>query len=249
MLVFTTIAFSPWSEKARWALDHHRVAYREAPYTPLLGEYALRFRMRKPFGRISVPVLYDGHRWLTDSFEIARYAEEIGRGTPLFPSDAFTQIAEWNQRSEAALAAGRAILMRTWVDTPELAAAALPPGLPAALKRLLLPLGRQRLGAFMAKYRLAEGEDADAVLTTELDVLARALSGRRYLVGDSFSYADITMALTLQQVKPVDPHYIERLSGLGPDGMNVTELERRYADLIDWRDELYAKHRRPHEPF
>jgi len=249
MLVFTAIPFSPWSEKARWALDHHRVAYREAPYTPLFGELKLRLRMHKLSGRITVPVLHDGRRWLTDSFEIARYAEEIGTSAPLFPSDRLEEIAAWNRKSEAALAAGRAILMRSWASTPELAVAALPSWIPAPLEPLLRPLGRQRLEAFMAKYQMAEGESShDAVLADELDGLEKALSGRRYLVGDAFSYADITMALTLQQVSPVDPNYIVRMSGLGPAGMNVGELGNRHAKLIAWRDDLYARYRRPEAP-
>jgi len=53
------------------------------------------------------------------------------------------------------------------------------------------------------------------------------------------------MALTLQQVHPVDPRAIVRMDGLGPSGMNVPELETRHAGLIAWRDDLYARHRRP----
>lgn len=246
MRVFTAIAFSPWSEKARWALDHHRVDYQEAPFMPVFGELALRLRMRKPFGRITVPVLHDGPRWYTDSFEIARRAEEIGRGAPLFPSDALDEIRAWNERSEAALAAGRAILMRSWASTPELAIAALPSGLPSPLKALLQPLGRQRLEAFMTKYEIRDGDYShEAILMAELDGLEKALSGRRYLVGDGFTYADIAMALTLQQVSPVDPRYIVRMSGLGPSGMNIDTFTLRHAGLIAWRDALYALHRRP----
>ena len=246
MRVFTAIPFSPWSEKARWALDHHRVDYREAPFMPVFGELALRLRMRKPVGRITVPVLHDGGHWFTDSFDIARHSDEIGGGSPLFPTDRLEEIGAWNQRSEVALAAGRAILMQGWASTPELATAALPPSLPVALKHLLRPLGQKRLEAFMAKYDIREEDDShQSVLAAELDELEKALSGRRYLVDDSFSYADITMALTLQQVSPVDPSYIVRMSGLGPAGMNIDAFTRRYANLIAWRDDLYARHRRP----
>ena len=245
MLVFTAIAFSPWSEKARWALDHHRVEYREVPYAPVLGEYALRWRMRRPFGRITVPVLQDGSDWLTDSFDIARHAEAIGSGLPLFPRDTLAEITEWNRKSEAALAAGRAILMRGWARTPELADAALPSSIPKALAPLLRSFGRRRLDAFMAKYGISEDDRShDRVLAAGLEELREALSNRRYLVGDSFSYADITMALTLQQVIPVDPRFIVRLSGLDASGMHIPELADRYADLIAWRDDLYARHRR-----
>jgi glutathione S-transferase len=245
MLELTAIAFSPWSEKARWALDHHRCDYRELAYEPIVGEYVLRWQMRLPFGRLTVPVLRDGDRWLTDSFDIARHAESIGGGAPLFPGDRLETIADWNRRSEAALAAGRAILMRSWANTRELAIAALPDRIPEALKPLFLPIGRQRLRSFMARYSIEGDRSPEDVLTTELDALERALAGRRYLLDDTFTYADVAMALTLQQVQPVDPRYIVRMAGLGPAGMNVPELESRYAGLIAWRDDLYARHRRP----
>lgn len=246
MLELTAIPFSPWSEKARWALDHHGCDYREVDYAPVVGEWRLRWRMRRPFARISVPVLRSGDRWLVDSFDIARHADAIGRGTTLFPPDALDEIVEWNRRSEAALAAGRAILMRTWASTPELAVAALPAGLPRALHPLALALGHRRLRAFMTKYAIREDDRShDEVLGRTLESLERALAGRLHLVGDRFTYADIAMALTLQQVRPVDPRYIVRLPGLPPAGMNLPALEARHAGLFAWRDTLYARFRRP----
>lgn len=246
MLELTAIAFSPWSEKARWALDHHRCDYRELAYEPILGEYVLRWRMRRPFGRLTVPVLRDGDRWIDDSFDIARHAESIGRGAPLFPSAHRAEIAAWNLRSEAALAAGRAIVVQGWLETRELAIAALPERIPAALRPLFLPVGRQRLRSFRAKYGIRDGDPAPmATLGAELDRLEQALDGRPYLLGDAFSYADIAMALTLQQVQPVDPRFIVRMEGLGPSGMHVPELASRHAGLLAWRDALYARHRRP----
>lgn len=249
MHVFTAIAFSPWSEKARWALDHHGVNYREEDYTPILGEIALRLRLRRPRAPVTVPVLRAGSRWWTDSFDIARHAESIGGGAPLFPSASLSEIEAWNRRSEIALAAGRAILMRSWVDTPELVRAALPSGIPRILEPLLLPLGRRRLASFMTRYRIPESQGTpDDLLAAELDHLERALAGRDYLVGDAFSYADITMALTLQQVSPVDPRYIVRLDGLPASGMDIEEVAKRYPALLAWRDSLYALHRRRAEP-
>jgi glutathione S-transferase len=243
---FTAIAFSPWSEKARWALDHHRVEYREVPFAPVYGEWVLRLQLREPFGRITVPVLQDGDRWDRDSFDIARRAEEIGRGAPLFPAIHLDAIREWNRRSEIALAAGRAILMQGWARSPELARAALPAGLPAAFVPIALAFGRRRLEAFMAKYRIREDDAShEAVLETELEHLEQALAGRRYLIGDAFSYADIAMALTLQQVRPVDPRFIVRMEGLDAAGMHIEPAASRHPALIAWRDDLYARHRRP----
>src|SRR4051812_21189698 len=121
MIELTALPFSPWSEKARWALDHHRIDYQYHEHIPLLGEIRLRILMRKPRGRVTVPVLHDGDAWITDSFEIARYADRIGRGARLFPDDKLPEITEWNLRSEAALGAGRALRMLASADDPDLA--------------------------------------------------------------------------------------------------------------------------------
>lgn len=245
MLVLTALPYSPWSEKARWALDHHRMEYREEEHVPLLGDIKLRIRLRKPTGRVTVPVLYDGHAWLTDSFDIARYADGLGSGPRLFPPDKLAEVTAWNQRSEAAMAAGRAFFMLASANDPELALAALPPGVPSALKPLLLPVAKKGLQLFIAKYRMREGESSHKnVFTREFDGLSKALSGRRYLLGDTFSYADIVMAVALQMVSPVDERYMRRLPGLGAE-TDGGELRRRYQDLLEWRDELYEKHRRP----
>jgi glutathione S-transferase len=245
MLVLTSLPFSPWSEKARWALDHHRIDYKNEGYIPILGEMSLRLRLRRPRGRVTVPVLYDGSTWHTDSFAIAKHADAIGSGPSLFPSGKLAEIAAWNERSEAALAAGRALLMLASAGDPELALAMLPAGVPFAIKPLLAPLARKGVEAFIAKYRMRDGESThEAVLSRELETLAAALAGKRYLLGDALSYADITMAVVLQGLSPVDERYMARLPGVRPTA-STTALAGRYAHLIEWRDELYAKHRRP----
>jgi glutathione S-transferase len=245
MLVLTALPYSPWSEKARWALDHHRMEYREEEHIPLLGDIKLRLRLRRPTGRVTVPVLYDGSAWLTDSFDIAQYADRLGGGPRLFPVDKVAEVTAWNQRSEAAMAAGRAWLMLASANDPNVALAALPPGMPSALKPLLLPFAKKGLQLFIAKYRMRDGESSHKdVFMREFDALSKALSGRRYLLGDAFSYADIAMAVALQAVSPVDERYMRRLPGFGAE-MDGGELRRRYQDLIEWRDELYEKHRRP----
>jgi glutathione S-transferase len=243
MIELTALPFSPWSEKARWALDHHRIDYRYNEYIPILGELKLRIAMRRPSGLVTVPVLHDGAAWLTDSFEIARYADRVGRGPRLFPGDKLAEVAEWNRRSEAALAAGRALAVLASAADPDMALAVLPPGVPSALKPLLSPIARKGMEIFIAKHRMREGAGSHAaVLERELDALSSALSGRRYLLGDTLSYADIAMAVVLQVVSPVDARYMPKLPGIRA---LPGELEHRYADLIAWRDQLYAQHRRP----
>lgn len=53
-------SFAPWCEKARWALDHHRVPYDYTEHLPMIGELRLRSAARKWSGRVTVPLLVDG---------------------------------------------------------------------------------------------------------------------------------------------------------------------------------------------
>jgi glutathione S-transferase len=239
------IPFSPWSEKARWALDHHRIAYELVEHIPLVGEARLRILMRKPTGRVTVPVLEDRGAWYTDSFDIALHADTVGAGPRLIPPGQEGDVEAWNLRSEEALAAGRAMLMLKSANDPEAARNAIPPGVPAALQPLLLPVARKGIDAFIAKYRMRDGAGShERVLGEALEALEAALrGGRRYLLGDALSYADIAMAAAIQVVSPVD----ERFMAIGPGGRAAwtqTALAEKHAGLLAWRDALYAQHRR-----
>ncbi|MRG95699.1 glutathione S-transferase family protein [Polyangium spumosum] len=239
------IPFSPWSEKARWALDHHRIAYEKVDHQLLVGDIRLRILLRKPTGRVTVPVLDDRGVLFTDSFDIARHADSIGAGPKLFPAGREAEIEAWNRRSEAGLAALRAAMILRVLDEPAAAKAMLPKGIPDVVEPLLLLVGRRVMELFAAKYEMRKGAASHrAVVEENLDALEEALAGgRKYLIGDTFSYADITMALLLQMVRPVDKRFMSVGPG-GREGWSNPDLAERYAALLAWRDELYEKHRK-----
>src|SRR5688572_7159844 len=100
------LSFSPWSEKARWALDVRRVRYRFRHYQPLIGELELRVRTRRLRGVVTVPLLIDdGGRVYDDSAAIARFADTQGEGPALFPAEHEAAIARFIELSERGLAA------------------------------------------------------------------------------------------------------------------------------------------------
>ena len=74
-LRFYAESFAPWCERARWALDHHGLLYREIEQVPLLAEVSLRVAARRLLRRATVPLLVDGPAALMGSDEIAGYAE------------------------------------------------------------------------------------------------------------------------------------------------------------------------------
>jgi glutathione S-transferase len=242
-----TLSVSPWSERARWVLEHHRLPYRKIEHVPMLGERRLRRVLGNPRARATVPVLVAGEQVLRDSWEIALYAERVGQGTPLI-GDAAEQVRHWHDLAERAMSAGRALVIDRSLASEEALDEAL--AAPAVLRPLLRPLARQGMRWFARKYQLdlAGSSAAGQALRTAFDELRAALRKQAsaagvgdYLLG-RFSYADIIAATMLQGVSPVAHRYIP----LGPATRRVwtnAELAADYADLIAWRDRLYERHR------
>ncbi len=231
--------FSPWTEKARWALDHHGIGYRFEQHVPMLGEPLLRVRARAR-GRVSVPVLLTAHGVVRESLRIAEHAERIGHGAPLFRDEA--AVLAWNEKSEAILAAARPLVLARIAESKEAQKESLPAFVPGVARGAMAATARLAVAYLGSKYADVAGRgDAMARLDAALADLRAALAGKRYLLGD-FSYADIAMAVGLQGGKPVADRWI----ALGPatrEAWTKPELATKYADLVAWRDDLYAAHR------
>jgi glutathione S-transferase len=238
------LSYSPWSEKARWALDHHGLEYRRVEYVPIIGEPLLRLRARKPFGRITVPILFDDGEVLDDSFDIARHADRVGRGSRLFPEGRLEEIRGWNERSERALAAGRALTANRTALDPVAKLESVPPFVPEALRPKSEPLVDLGIRYLRRKYGFDEGgtEALQETIVRSLDALRSALAGRATVLPEGFSYADVVMAVSLQFVRPPEDRYI-RLGAASRVCWTDPALAPRYADLLDWRDDVYGRFR------
>ena len=235
------LSYSPWSLKARWALDHAGVDYRWIEYTPMLGEPLLRLRLRRR--RVSVPVLINTAGVFTDSYDIARHAEAQTRGPSLFPAEKLDEISRWNQLSEDVCAAGRALTTRRVASDPSALVENLPAPVPRRLRRALRPVAKAGAGFLARKYRLRGTPDADALETLALgmEALRDALhDGRAYLLGP-LTYADLAMAVALQFVQPVADRFVH----LGPASRRCwtqADLAAAYPDVIAWRDQIFERH-------
>ncbi len=235
-------SFSPWSEKARWALDHHRIRYRYREYVPVIDEPWLRWRLGALMGRVSTPTLLTDDASPRDSYAIAEWAERHGAGVPLFPAGRAAAIGTWNACSETGLAAGRIRVVARMAEVPGAATEMLPPGIPG----MLHPVLGAAAGATFAYLRWKYGFGSDVAasdqnLRTVLEDLRAALAGRAYLF-DELTYADIAMGVVLQMVRPVADAYIRLAPAIRTVWTNEP-LAADFADLVEWRDRLYAEHR------
>ncbi len=114
------LSISPWTERARWALDHHQVRYRYREHTPMLGEPGLRWRARqRESGRATVPLWIDGQRVLADSTAIARLAEQHGTSAPLFPSQHDPAISAGVSEADRVMNSMRTLVVAALLADPE----------------------------------------------------------------------------------------------------------------------------------
>jgi glutathione S-transferase len=235
--------YSPWSERARWALDHHGIAYDTVEHIPFLGERRLRRIVGNKPARATVPVLIAGGDVLTDSWDIALYAEQSGSGSKLIPETQLADIRTWTELADQASAQGRALVVSALLASEAALDEGLPFPLPSWLQTTVRPVTRFGLRWFARKYEVspAAEEEYEYRMRPVLDRLRAKVGQAPYLIG-SFSYADIAMATLLQGISPVGNGYIR----LGPATRRAWTrpiLESAYADLIRWRDNLYLRHR------
>ncbi|AKQ63821.1 hypothetical protein A176_000733 [Myxococcus hansupus] len=229
-------AFSPWTQKARWALAYCGVAFAYQEYIPTLSEPLLRWRMRQWSGAVSVPVLLVGPQVVRGSWDIARYAAQRAGDERLGD---FEAVAPWNQLGEAALAEARTRVVRRVLADPEALDEASAAVLPRPLRRPLRFIARDAARRLDRKYRhlVVPGSLRQALERTRAGLLA---AGGDHLLG-RFSYADVIMAVVLEAVAPaaqIEPP-------LGPATRRCWSddaLAGEFADLLQWRARLVAAH-------
>jgi glutathione S-transferase len=247
MIELLGLPYSPWTEKARWALDVRKVPYRYRTYQPLIGEPALRLKTRRFRGNVTVPVLTDDRGGVhADSADIARFADTLGEGPTLFPEQHASAIAHWIELGERALAAGRVLSLHRTLEDDEALSELVPRGLRNALGSVAPRVGelgvRRTLRKYGTRARSVDAYRADAVAALDelRAALASSTSTPKTVLG-VFTFADIAAAQMLSFVSP--PAFGLKLGKASRRGFTDPDLAKRYADLVAWRDAIYEAHR------
>jgi glutathione S-transferase len=233
--VLYAIHYSPWSQRAMWALRHHNIDFAYREHIPLVGEFALRRRgraggLKSP---LTVPMLVLPQEVLADSWDIICYADRLGTGSSLQTEK--PEIAQWAHRLEPAYASARRRVTRRTLQSKaaltEAAAAVVPRAL-AALARPTATIGAHFIAR---KYQFdPKAEDNQDALIAGLEHIRKALADRPF-IDATFSAADILAASLVTAIKP------RATSPLGPATRDVwtdAALAERFADLVAWRDRL-----------
>ncbi|MEO1267147.1 MAG: glutathione S-transferase N-terminal domain-containing protein [Myxococcota bacterium] len=237
MHTFYAIGYSPWSERARWALDHGSIAYHPIVFTPTLTDIRLRAALRRPLGRITVPVLFltDG-TVLEESLEIVRW---VSRQDPerLPLGDSTDEVCAIANRL---LEAGRVRTTHRALRDDALMKASLPSFM-APLGGAGVAIGRPIARRLLIKYPVGTEEACLEQMIEALEELRARIDGRS-TIHRQFSCTDIMAATALAFVQPA-PGPWAKLNETARQGWTEPELAERFADLLEWRDRLYQSYR------
>lgn len=236
---------SHFNEKVRWALDykgvpHVRIDYLPGPHVP---------QIQRMTGQPQVPVLRLDGRAIHGSATILDLLEERFPSPPLLPSDpeARDQALAIEARLDLELGPEvRRAIFDTALDDSAFIVATFA-GEKPGWKRSLYKAGFPAIRVVMRKsmnITPETGRRAKERVDALLDFLAEKSAPTGYLVGDSFTVADLTAAALLAPVLLVDH----------PDMRQPEPRPARFAALceewaahpaVQWARDIYAKHRPP----
>jgi glutathione S-transferase len=204
-----TIPISHFCEKARWALDRAGLPYVEHRHLQLIHVFAARLAG----GGRTVPVLVtDSGTVLADSTDILRWADaHLPSDRRLYPDG---ELGAQAAALESGLDEQFGPDGRLWLYQETLEAAGdLAPWVLAGVpewEQRAFRLAGPVIGAVIRRYLGVDARAAEAALDRvdrEFDHVAERLSdGRRFLLGDRFTAADLTFAALAAPVL-VPAHY------------------------------------------
>ncbi|MGB9340355.1 MAG: glutathione S-transferase family protein [Polyangiales bacterium] len=238
--ILNTFALSHFCENARWALDYKGVSYTEESWAPML--HMLRtWRLNKTY----TPVLKIDGRVLQESADICAYLEEHFPEPALIPAqhrDEVLRVADEGRslgphvRRMAYFSIGQDLssLEKAWVLNVSPAE--------AGIHKLVFPVSR-RLAFKALRVNPEAAAKSEAIVRDFLEQRDASFSTpTRFLVGDSFTLADLTMASMLSPlVRPAEHPFYPKMA-YGEAGEAALESMRGYR-MLDWVRDCYARHR------
>jgi glutathione S-transferase len=239
------LEISHYVEKARWALDYKRVPHIRRSLLP--GFHAVEAK-RLTGDTSTVPVLTLDGRSIGDSTRIIAMIEERWPQPPLYPEDAAERRRALDLEEFFDEELGphiRRAFYHELLPHPDLLVPLFTRGDSRAERTLLEQFATLRAGIQQRFAISAEAaKRSRAKMIGAMDRLEREISSSGYLVGDSFTVADLTAAALFYAVaRP--PEFQYRMVAINdlPDAWRefLDSLARRPGGR--WIAEIYRQHR------
>lgn len=234
---------SHYCEKARWALDYHRIRYQSIAVLPGLHLWTVR----KYAPKTSVPVLLGEPFVIQGSSEIIDFIDSRSPSNPLTPKNDIDRLECAALEKDLDLKLGvpiRQILYHRLLDYPNFIRFCFTHTMPALKKfafRMYYPALRKKIYQVYVKSD-AEVEQAKRIFDQTLDDLGERLKGNEYLIGGSFSRADVTACSMLSLLVLPKQHPLPWPAI--PDA-DINALRDSYANhpVYKWVNRIYENHR------
>jgi glutathione S-transferase len=262
-LTLVGLGYSPWTLRARWALDHHHIPYHYHEHILLFEMPLLRLQTGRFRGSLGVPLLIGKYSpnglnkddrmsrklVIEDSFAIALWAEAQAQNTAssLIPTSLRAQIEQDLGKLELVLDSGRALtLLRTAADR-DVALGSLPTFIPQFLRPYSIPLVKgvvRYLDSEFGSFQLTEQQHRQRVreglrfFWERLQKNHGRLYSQRSDSDLGLTFSDLALALALQFVSPAAEQWIPLTQGMRK-GWTDGLLAREFHELLIWRDELF----------
>lgn len=188
-----TIPFSHFCEKARWALDRAGVPYEETGHLPFLHMLPVWWTG----GQRTVPLLVTSDGTIGDSTDILKWVETQKPGS-LYPEPHRAEIEALEDRFDQALGpASRRVAYFHLLPHRSVTVPLMKPGSPAWEHRVMqvfYPFAVVMMRRGMKIDAAGAERSLQKLEEVFLEVETRLSDGRRFLVGDRFTAADLSLA-------------------------------------------------------
>ena len=241
MLTLYQFPISHYCEKVRWALDYKGLDYTSKNLLPGIHLIVIK----KIAQRSSVPVLVDGEKIIQNSADIIDHLDRSYPGKPLTPADATLEqeASEWERYvdKEVGVHLRRyfySILLYhpkvvipffthngPWYGRPLMQLA-----FPALRKKMLSSMDISKQTAMMSLNHLDQA----------INRLADHMQDREFMVGNSFSRADLAAASLLAPLCSPAGYGLDWPDSF-PEG--IEKVMARYKDKVSWVSDLYRNYR------
>jgi len=244
-------AISHYCEKARWALDYLGIEYELVHLAP--GLHA-KFAKDKGLTKSALPILEIGageggeNEMIQGSEKIIDWAEQLSHNDRcLTPSDQKQKVMEIEKRlgDKIGVHVRRAFYSEALVEFPSSVRPIFTRDLSLPW-RILVTLMWSKISQKMIQRMdlgYQQGEESKQVLAEELDWLETQLpSEDSFLVGYSFSRADITAAALLARLAFPNDHPLHKDLNRPP---RLEELAQQWSErpALKWVRRVYAEYR------
>ena len=231
MITLYQFKHSAFCLKTRMALHAKNLTYRTEEISPGVGQ----IEIFKISGQKQVPVIMDENgQIVSDSSTICEYIDKKNTINPLLPSDPIHLsqskiIEDWADTTMASVC--KQALIKSALENPQLRAALLPNELPSSIRGIFEKLPFNNLSKIS---NVVLSNKSNIELQKILESLSKSLINKKFIIGESLTIADISIAAQLSLLKfPTSSGPI--LAGEGcQEYINNPYLE----NLFNWRDRL-----------